>query len=180
MSPYERSTYRYTPLLAYILLPNMWMSVFGKLLFVVFDILTGILIHRLLQSVSCSSKMAAICSNLWLLNPLTMTVSCRGNAESLMSFLVVLTLLLLQHQHIFAAAVTYAFAVHFKIYPIVYALPIYLLLGREVEMEIDSKRKLKSVFQIFLLKFWPNEDRCIFIAVCVTIIGGLTSLFYSW
>ncbi|XP_041375597.1 GPI mannosyltransferase 1-like [Gigantopelta aegis] len=179
-SPYERSTYRYTPLLAYILLPNMWTPVFGKLLFVFFDILTGILINRLLHSTGCSAKMAAICSNLWLLNPLTMTVSCRGNAESLMSFLVILTLLMLHHQQTFVAAVTYAIAVHFKIYPVVYALPIYLLLGRGGGTKVDPQKNLNSIFSKFLLQLLPNRNRGVFLAVGVAIVGGLTSLFYSW
>lgn len=41
-SPYLRYTYRYSPLLAYILVPNTWgFPAFGKLVFSMADILTG-------------------------------------------------------------------------------------------------------------------------------------------
>jgi phosphatidylinositol glycan class M len=49
-SPYERATYRYTPLLAYMMLPNLtWFRAFGKVLFVLCDLIAGFLIHRLMH-----------------------------------------------------------------------------------------------------------------------------------
>lgn len=41
LSPYERATYRYTPLLAGILLPNCVVAEYGKILFSVGDILAA-------------------------------------------------------------------------------------------------------------------------------------------
>lgn len=41
-SPFDRATYRYTPLLAWAVLPNVWLhSAFGKLLFCLADIVAG-------------------------------------------------------------------------------------------------------------------------------------------
>ena len=40
---------RYSPLLAYMMIPNMWSPSIGKLVFVMFDILAGHLIYCILR-----------------------------------------------------------------------------------------------------------------------------------
>jgi phosphatidylinositol glycan class M len=48
-TPYDRHTYRYTPLLAYMMIPNIiWFESFGKVLFSIFDILTTLIINKLI------------------------------------------------------------------------------------------------------------------------------------
>src|SRR3954470_17934699 len=57
-SPYDRETYRYTPLLAWMLLPTTWSATWfssGKILFAMGDIVAGWLITMVLRR---SSKMS--------------------------------------------------------------------------------------------------------------------------
>ncbi|KAG7242265.1 hypothetical protein INR49_024034 [Caranx melampygus] len=128
-SPYNRSTYRYTPLLAWILTPNIYVSmVFGKILFIVCDVLSGLLIYKILRLQGLSAESARRVSSLWLLNPLPMGISSRGNAESILAALVLGTLLCMEGRRLTSAAFLYGLSVHMKIYPITYALPIALTL----------------------------------------------------
>ncbi|XP_068147071.1 GPI mannosyltransferase 1 [Drosophila tropicalis] len=47
-SPFARHTYRYSPILAYLQLPNLFIhAAFGKLIYSMFDLLIAIVIHRL-------------------------------------------------------------------------------------------------------------------------------------
>ena len=49
-SPYDRHTYRYTPLIAYLMIPNLLVHEgFGKVLFLISDIACGILILLILK-----------------------------------------------------------------------------------------------------------------------------------
>ena len=86
-SPFARATYRYSPLLAYLLLPGKWLgfeAAYGKMLFSSVDLMVGYLIYRLLRLKGWHSVDAARHSALfWLLNPMALAISTRGNAESL-------------------------------------------------------------------------------------------------
>ncbi|EDS33008.1 GPI mannosyltransferase 1 [Culex quinquefasciatus] len=58
-SPFKRHTYRYTPLLAYLVLPNVLLHrSFGKFLFSLFDILIGVLIKWILLNCYRGNKIS--------------------------------------------------------------------------------------------------------------------------
>jgi len=129
-SPYERSTYRYSPLLAYILLPNIWVtSSFGKVLFSVCDIVVGWLIARFVHLQGASPQATITATILWLFNPWTFTISTRGSCDVLVVVLLLSMLLCLHKGATALAAVAYGLAVHLRIYPIIYAPAIVLFLA---------------------------------------------------
>jgi phosphatidylinositol glycan class M len=128
-SPYARATYRYTPLLAWILAPlqHLVHRVAGKLIFCAADIGVALVIAALLQDHSAGDRAWAVA--IWLLNPLVVNVSTRGNAESVVALCVLAALLLLRRGRLDAAALVYALAIHVKIYPILFALALFLGVG---------------------------------------------------
>lgn len=171
-SPYKRATYRYTPLLSWALTLNVWISpFFGKFLFIIFDILVGKSIYNLVRHNGFDHWIARNCTLVWLINPLSATVSSRGNAESIMAFLVLTSLSLLVQGKLLPAAVMYAIAVHFKIYPVTYALPIYLYLGSE---DVKGADRWSSWMRSLL----PNKERLLFISTSVAVLVSLSCFFY--
>ena len=120
-NPYRRATYRYTPLLAILMYPNQHYITFGKLLFCFADLITGFFLERILLLMGKSP----IYSALWTLNPFVAVISSRGNAESIMSALVMATLWAVMSNRLSLAALIYGISVHFKIYPIIYAVPLW-------------------------------------------------------
>ena len=120
-SPYLRATYRYTPLLAMLLRPNLIFPLFGKLLFCFCDLMTGFYIEKILDRLNLDKRFHQI----WTLNPFVAAISVRGNAESIMALLVMMFLWALVNNRWRWAAVVFGLAVHIKIYPIIYSIPIW-------------------------------------------------------
>lgn len=133
-------TYRYPPILAMLMVPNVTAHpVCGKLLFCLADLGVGLLIWTLIEHGSKHPHTTAggspcywpaVCTSLWLFNPLTVAISTRGNAEAVVALTVLATLRLLQLQWVAAAGLVYGLAVHLKLYPVIYALPTLVNLGQ--------------------------------------------------
>jgi phosphatidylinositol glycan class M len=158
-SPYERATYRYTPILAYLMTPNILLSnVFGKFLFVFADLGVAYYIQKIGQFKQF--KRIDLCIASWLFNPLSLSISTRGSADSIMCFLVLMFTYLLQSEQHVDAGLVFGLAVHFKIYPVIYGPTIALNL-------LFIKWQWRNVFK--LLKFGVTA---------VMILVLLTAMFY--
>jgi len=165
-SPYLRHTYRYSPLLAYLMVPNiMWSPSIGKLIFVMFDIFAGYLIYCILRNDGLiKESVARICSFVWLLNPLVMNVSTRGSAESIIVALVLLTIHLYQQKVFILTGIVYGLAIHMKIYPIIFCLSLYI--------PLTNLKNIRSLLDI-------NIARVRLVISTVLTLTFLTCLFYQ-
>lgn len=159
-SPFERHTYRYSPFLAWLLIPNVTLCEdFGKILFSATDILIAISIRNILARQRCSRPMKDFCAFLWLYNPLTLVISTRGNADSLAVLLVTLTLDFFQRDKIQLAGLLHGMSIHFRLYPLMFSLPMFLSLRKDN-------------------RFLPNKDQWKLISNCVFSIITLTTTGY--
>ncbi|KAJ6018280.1 hypothetical protein N7451_001659 [Penicillium sp. IBT 35674x] len=134
-TPYARDTYRYTPLLAWILLPTAWEApapwssvtfAFGKIVFALADVLAGWLVVQLLTrfyrlSPECALRYVAAA---WLWNPMVANISTRGSSEGLLGVLVAALLWATLTRKSVLAGLILGLAVHFKIYPFIYGISI--------------------------------------------------------
>ncbi|KAG9391460.1 Mannosyltransferase, DXD [Carpediemonas membranifera] len=159
-SPFERTTYRYTPFLALMLVPNIKQGYwFGKALFATTDILCGAALQISTHSV--------IATSIWLLNPFVFIVSTRGNADSLVvlcSLLALTSACSYRDNHgrasFYGSAIALGVAVHLKMYPVIYAPLLYLSVGPH-----------RPTLHHLLRRPLPNRDQ-----VAYTLLSGGTCL----
>ncbi|KAL8719981.1 MAG: hypothetical protein Q9225_003097 [Loekoesia sp. 1 TL-2023] len=145
-SPYERETYRYTPLLAWLLIPTSWKTPiwfsFGKVLFTNSDIVAGWFIVRILQSPSggkMTTERALKYASIWLLNPMVATISTRGSSEGLLGVMIVALLWAVKRRQIALAGILLGLSVHFKIYPFIYGPSIIWVLESSRPSSLNEK-----------------------------------------
>ena len=177
-SPYARSTYRYTPILAFLLIPNVTLTpLFGKFLFSAFDVVAGQLIYAFVKDslrsalggvggpggrgVEAKARMAALA---WLYNPLVVGVSTRGSAEAVICALVLVTLHLFRARVFVLAGLFFGLAIHFKIYPIIYSFSFYLALS-----DLSGWRSLFQVVASF--KSLTLKNSCDLVLTSNRLIG---------
>lgn len=188
LSPYQRETYRYTPLLAWLLLPTTWPGPvwfsFGKVLFALADILAGYLIVRLLQSGpggGMTPERALRFAAIWLLNPMVATISTRGSSEGLLCTMVVALLWAVIHRRIKLAGVLLGLAVHFKIYPFIYGASIIWYLddswaSKKPASEMRSRQEPSSTIR--KMSHFMNPSRLTLIISSLATFTALNLLMY--
>ncbi|KAJ2957333.1 hypothetical protein NQZ79_g6929 [Umbelopsis isabellina] len=160
-SPYRRATYRYTPLLAMLLTPNIYLfRAFGKCIFVGADLLVGWLMYRIMTLRGMPNNRALFFTSLWLFNPMVANISTRGNCESILGALVLGTIYLLLIRHFYAACACFGLAVHLKIYPIIYAAPFLVLLDEKYGLPIDWPNMLWTYerLRIQVLRLYLEDE----------------------
>lgn len=186
-SPYSRATYRYTPLLAFMMTPNIFIhSSFGKFFFAMCDLIIGWLITKINSTNINASAMvkdavtkesSLLATNLWLFNPLSLTISTRGNAESFQAVLVLATLLCVISKQHFLGGLLFGLAVHFKIYPIIYSLPILLYMSRVTHHRLhwswETLKRMKLLQELI-------KGLAMFIIPTGFVLLATTFLFYYW
>ncbi|KAI1316182.1 pentamidine resistance factor [Mortierella claussenii] len=129
LSPYTRATYRYTPLLAHMLTPNIYLhESFGKWIFTGANLLIGVLIQKILRLRGMSESRAVKFNAIWLLNPMVANISTRGNAESVIGAMVLGSFYLIMKKRIGWGAFLYGLSVHFKTYPIIYSIALLVMM----------------------------------------------------
>jgi phosphatidylinositol glycan class M len=73
-SPYQRETYRYTPLLAWLVLPSAWPGwfSFGKVVFALGDVAAGWIMIIILRGRGMNHERSLKYASIWLLNPMVL------------------------------------------------------------------------------------------------------------
>ncbi|WPK24051.1 hypothetical protein PUMCH_001306 [Australozyma saopauloensis] len=174
LSPYKRETYRYTPLLAWSLLPNAWGGFyvhFGKILFMVCDLLTGILIYKTLPKLIEHQKRIFLLA-IWLLNPMVITISTRGSSESVLTCFIMLTVYYFMRQNFTLSALWLGLSIHLKIYPIIY-IPAFLFC-------LSARGSPFTFVKNVPVLNWINLTNLWFLLVTLVSLGGCNYAMYQF
>ncbi|KAH6991072.1 glycosyltransferase family 50 protein [Ilyonectria sp. MPI-CAGE-AT-0026] len=176
-SPYARDTYRYTPLLAWMMLPTVHFAAFGKLVFAAADLLAGWLMVRVLRRRGMPETTAGAYAAIWLWNPMVATISTRGSSEGLLGVLTMGLLWAVERRRVSLAAVILGLAVHFKIYPFIYAPAIVWWMDAERLGNTTKQEKPSSVMEALVCFVTPERIKLAIISLATFM--GLNILMYS-
>jgi len=143
LSPYDQTTdllaadltkYRYTPILSWLLVPNVWFPAFGKVLFSLFDIVGAYLLLTLIarrrdkddKHHSLNEKIAV---TMFLFNPWTVAISTRGSGESIVLVAILLMLWCFERRYDVLGGLCLGFLVHWRLVPAIFMCPIFAHFG---------------------------------------------------
>ena len=173
-SPFKRHTYRYTPLAAYIcLVNNIFHPLAGKIVFVLIDLAMCQMLWSLVESQNKNKTNISYYVAFWAFNPAVVAMSTRGSNDNIITALVFVTMYFLVNKCYVTSAFFYGLSVHFKIYPIIYALPLYLYIDCDKRAIRSNEPLIQTIFKNFFTK-----NRLVFTFVSAGTFIGLTYFFY--
>lgn len=174
-SPFDRETYRYTPVLSWLLVPTATWFTFGKVLFAVGDVVAGWLILAILQSsYGFSSHRALNYTCIWLLNPIVAQISTRGSSEGLLGVIVISLLWASTNQRPILTGFLLGLAVHFKIYPFVYGLSILQNI-EDSPNERTSKSNINKRLKVLIF----SRTRLLVVSSSIATFMSLNALMFK-
>uniref|UniRef100_J3LRH2 GPI mannosyltransferase 1 n=1 Tax=Oryza brachyantha TaxID=4533 RepID=J3LRH2_ORYBR len=94
------------------------------------DLLVGLFIDTILKLRGIPERTRIWSVVAWLFNPFTFTIGTRGNCEPIVCAVILWILICLMNGRVLQAAFWYGLIVHFRIYPIIYAIPFVIVLGK--------------------------------------------------
>lgn len=171
-SPYTDLEYRYSPLLAFLFIPNVLLfECFSKVTLILTDCLCAKLLHliNLQQGVSDLHSKAYI-TFFWLLNPLPLAISTRGSFEPIIGSLILATIYAFSRNKLFSAGTLLGLTIHLKIYPIIYLPIFYLYLSEWTSKKTDGHNMIVKLFYTLL----PNLNRVYFVSSTVLSFSLVT------
>ncbi|RVX72202.1 GPI mannosyltransferase 1 [Exophiala mesophila] len=185
LSPYHRDTYRYTPLLAWILFPTTWGGLsfhFGKALFAFSDLIAGWLLLVLLRNRGLDQQRALKYASVWLLNPMVANISTRGSSEGFLCVLVLALLAAFESKQLIGSAILLGICVHLKIYPFIYGASMLWTLestssssSSTVSASTTPAASLQAILHFF------NAKRFLLLAISTGVFMILnTSMYYIY
>eukprot|EP00127_Corallochytrium_limacisporum_P002977 Clim_evm24s144 gene=Clim_evmTU24s144 len=126
-SPYRRVTYRYTPLLSYLMIPNLLLvPEWGKIVMAGIDVLCAQMTYDLVKMKTKDVWTAKVSCLVWLANPFVAVIGARGNVEALVCACILYSLRCARENRPVLAGAALGLAVHLKLYPVIY-LPAAVL-----------------------------------------------------
>lgn len=172
-SPYERSTYRYPPLLALLLIPNGYMPSFGKILFSMISyeiyVINNIKHKNKGSKNSIKYETAAhdsglytgILSWIWVVNVISINICTRGSFDSLNNYLLLLIIRLCYQfrsitvvdssiyssiRHVAVIGLLLGLLIYFRLYPIIYlpAFMVYMMNSSSSSSQLDDNNNNRS------------------------------------
>jgi phosphatidylinositol glycan class M len=182
LSPYARETYRYTPLLAWLLVPTASPRLFsfGKVVFALADLLAGWLIVRVLRKQrGMSAERAGAFAAIWLWNPMVATISTRGSSEGLLGVLTMALLWAVEGRRIGVAGLILGLSVHFKIYPFIYAPAIIWWMDDEHLGKKKTSKPPAALAEAVLRLVSPERIKLTLISLS-TFMGLNVLMYYMY
>ena len=190
-SPFEEpgtpTSFRYSPFVAFAVLPNLWVHpAAGKVLFCACDLLIAWLLVALERSRRGRDRgggaggpdLVGAAGGLFC--PYTAAISTRGSCDSLSSALLVSMLWCLEVFRtggrggaLVGAAALYGAAVHLRVFPIIYSVPLFLWLHSPSRGDAAAT---DSLWRKFLR---PNWSQVAFGALSAGACLGLTGLCFA-
>ena len=173
-SPYSRITYRYTPIMAYIVIPNHLVHpMFGKVLFAIIDMVVILLLRKILQAqyFQKAKKHQNLLDSIVALNPFVFIVSTRGSNDIIIGAVILAWVLLIIKKWYIAAGALYGLSVHLKIYPIIYVFPLLLI----IDSDNSKDSRLSTLWNPVK---WFTVRKIKFFGAAAIVFFGLGYLFY--